>query len=151
MGMKRLPLLVATLVATVLHAGAPASAAGDQEPAYRVVDGNKVDARTLEGWRTWRALACERCHGKNQEGMVGPALVQSLKTLSKEEFKTTVLKGRLDKGMPNFESSAMVVTNIDGLYGYLKGRSDGAIAPGRLEALPAASQQAPQPGATPGE
>jgi mono/diheme cytochrome c family protein len=103
-----------------------------------VADGNKVDEQTLKGWRTWRALACERCHGKNQEGMVGPSLLESLKRLSKEEFKTIVLKGRLDKGMPNFDGSKMVTTNIDGLYGFLKGRSDGAIEPGKLTPLKAA-------------
>jgi hypothetical protein len=37
--------------------------------------------------------------------------------------------------MPNFDGSKMVVENIDGLYAYLKGRSDGAIPPGRLEEL----------------
>lgn len=145
MAMRLPSLFVAALFATALLAGAPAGAAGDPEPAYRVVDGNKVDAQTLAGWRTWRALACERCHGKNQEGLVGPSLVQSLKTLSKEEFKTTILKGRLEKGMPNFEGSTMVVTNIDGLYGYLKGRSDGAIQAGRLEALPEGPRPAPAP------
>jgi hypothetical protein len=34
--------------------------------------------------------------------------------------------------MPNFDGSKMVTENIDFLYAYLKGRSDGAIAPGRL-------------------
>ena len=34
---------------------------------YQVQDGNKVDAKTLAGWKTWRALACERCHGAEQE------------------------------------------------------------------------------------
>ncbi len=108
--------------------------AADDKP-YHVVEGNKVDKATLEGWRTWRALACERCHGARQEGMVGPSLIESLKRLSKDEFKETVLKGRLEKGMPNFDGSKMVVENIDGLYAYLKGRSDGAIKPGRLEEL----------------
>ncbi len=94
---------------------------------YKVVDGNKVDTATLNGWRAWRALACERCHGPSQEGMVGPSLINSLKTLSKEDFKKTVLNGRPEKGMPNFDGAKQVVDNIDGLYAYLKGRSDGAI------------------------
>lgn len=137
------------LLAAAVLASAPLHAANPEAPPYRVQDGSKVDAQTLNGWRTWRALACERCHGKNQEGLVGPSLIESLKTLSKEEFKTTVLKGRLDKGMPNFEGSAMVVGNIDGLYAFLKGRSDGAIQPGRLEALteespPATGQSQPK-------
>lgn len=112
---------------------APAVAA-DSAP-YKVVEGNKVDAQTLSGWRTWRAMACERCHGAAQEGMVGPSLVDSLKVLSKDEFKAAVLKGRIEKGMPNFDTSKMVSENIDSLYAYLKGRSDGAIQPGRLQEM----------------
>jgi hypothetical protein len=34
--------------------------------------------------------------------------------------------------MPNFNGSKMVTENIDGLYAYLKGRSDGAIKPGHV-------------------
>ena len=110
------------------------AAESDDQP-YHVAEGNKVDKTTLEGWRTWRALACERCHGARQEGMVGPSLIEALKRLSRDEFKDTVLKGRIEKGMPNFDGSKMVSENIDGLYAYLKGRSDGAIQPGRLEEL----------------
>ena len=112
---------------------APAVAA-DAAP-YKVAEGNKVDAQTLSGWKTWRAMACERCHGAAQEGMVGPSLLNSLKVLSKDEFKITVLKGRIEKGMPNFEASKMVSENIDNLYAYLKGRSDGKIEPGRLQEI----------------
>lgn len=114
---------------------APAQAQAADAAPYQVSDGNRVDAHTLSGWRTWRALACERCHGAAQEGMVGPSLVASLKVLSKDQFKQTVLKGRIDKGMPNFDGSKMVVENIDNLYAYLKGRSDGAIQPGRLQEM----------------
>ena len=120
----------AALVSLALNA----AVAADPAP-YKVADGNKVDKVTLEGWRTWRALACERCHGARQEGMVGPSLIDSLKRLSKDEFKQSILKGRPEKGMPNFDGSKMVTENIDGLYAYLKGRSDGAIQPGRLEEL----------------
>jgi mono/diheme cytochrome c family protein len=129
-----LSLVVATgvLVSTQLPAGGSAP--------YEVVDGHKVDATTLQGWRTWRALACERCHGAQQEGLVGPSLVDSLRRLSKEEFEQTVLKGRVDKGMPNFSASKMVNDNIEGLYAYLKGRSDGAIQPGHLEPLQGQAQ-----------
>jgi mono/diheme cytochrome c family protein len=112
-----------------------AKATASTSPPYEVKDGNKVDATTLQGWKTWRALACERCHGAAQEGMVGPSLVESLKTLSKEEFHDTVMKGRPEKGMPSFSTSEMVTKNWEGLYAYLKGRSDGAIQPGRLTAI----------------
>jgi mono/diheme cytochrome c family protein len=112
-----------------------ALAATNAAPPYKVVDGTKVDSQTLQGWRTWRALACERCHGAAQEGMVGPSLVNSLKTLTPDEFKNTVLHGRVAKGMPNFDGSKQVVDNIDNLYAYLLGRSDGAIKPGKLEEI----------------
>lgn len=98
-----------------------------KDPLYTVSEGYKVDANTLKGFRVWREAACDRCHGPNQEGMVGPSLIKSLTTLSKDEFSEVVLKGRLDKGMPGFGTSANVNDNIGSLYAYLKGRSDGAI------------------------
>ncbi len=123
-------ILMAGLCAAML--AVPASA---QEAKPYTANGNKVDARTLDGWRTWRALACEPCHGPQQQGLVGPSLIESLKKLSKEDFVKIIMEGRPEKGMPNFNGSEQVVKNIDGLYGYLKGRSDGAIPPGRVEAL----------------
>jgi len=124
------PLMVVLLLA----AGSVAAAAdaSSSAPPYTVKDGNKVDAKTLAGWRTWRALACERCHGAQQEGLVGPALVESLKKLSKEDFHKTILNGRPEKGMPPFSASKMVTDNWEGLYAYLKGRSDGKIKPGHV-------------------
>jgi mono/diheme cytochrome c family protein len=112
-----------------------ASLHADEAKLYEVKDGNKVDAQTLMGWKTWRALACERCHGAAQEGLVGPPLVERLKTLSKEDFHTVMMNGRPDKGMPPFNASEMVMKNWEGLYAYLKGRSDGQIQPGRLSPL----------------
>ena len=104
---------------------------------YTVKDGTKVDEATLAGWKTWRALACERCHGAEQEGLVGPSLIQSMKVLSKEDFHNVMMNGRPEKGMPPFNTSAMVMKNWEGLYAYLKGRSDGQIQPGRLTAIDA--------------
>ena len=45
-----------------------AGAAQAQDKLYKVVDGYKVDADTMKGFRAWRAAACDRCHGANQEG-----------------------------------------------------------------------------------
>jgi cytochrome c553 len=125
---------VGVVFALAIAASIP-TVASAQEAPYKVTDGNKVDSVTMGGWRTWRAMACERCHGPNQEGMVGPSLIEALKKYSKDEFKTIVLKGRVEKGMPNFEASEQVMKNIDGLYAFLKGRSDGAIKSGRLEEM----------------
>jgi hypothetical protein len=113
-------------------------------PLYTVKDGNQVDPKTLMGWKTWRAMACERCHGASQEGLVGPALVNSLKVLTKDQFHTTVTQGRLEKGMPNFGGVKMVTDNWENLYAYLKGRSDGNIAPGHLYPIQADQKSAKQ-------
>ena len=113
----------------------PPAASEASPPPYTVQDGNKVDPKTLEGWKTWRAMACERCHGAEQEGLVGPSLVNSLKVLSKEDFHTTVMNGRPEKGMPPWGGVPMMQKNWEGLYSYLKGRSDGAILPGHLHPI----------------
>jgi mono/diheme cytochrome c family protein len=120
------PLLSVVLLVAAVSAQA-------QQQLYTVVDGYKVDANTMKGFRAWRAAACDRCHGANQEGMVGPSLIESLKTLTKEDFITTVRDGRLQKGMQSFGNSPQVMDNIDQLYAYLKGRSDGAITRAKVE------------------
>ena len=128
MGMKK--VLFAVLVCLAGSAQAQA-----QDKPYKVVDGFKVDAETMKGFRAWRAAACDRCHGANQEGLVGPSLLVSLKTLTKEEFVKVVKDGRLDKGMQSFGNSPIVMDNMNQLYGYLKGRSDGAISRAKVEEI----------------
>src|SRR6267143_4131280 len=132
--MSRSRILAAVFAATAtLQAGADEPAAGTN--LYTVVDGYKVDPATMKGFRAWRAAACDRCHGANQEGLVGPSLLDSLKTLSKEDFVKTVRDGRLEKGMVSFSSSKTVMDNIDNLYAYLKGRSNGDIKRAKVEEL----------------
>ena len=84
-----------TLLGLSLLVAGTAFAQEVKTPLYTVVDGYKVDDNTMKGFRTWRQAACDRCHGANQEGMVGPSLVNSLKTLTKEEFVKVVRDGRL--------------------------------------------------------
>lgn len=121
--------------ATATPSAPTAGSGGGSAGLYKVEDGTKVDAKTLAGWKTWRALACERCHGAEQEGLVGPPLTESMKKLTKEQFHTTLMKGRLEKGMPPFNTSKMVNDNWEGLYAYLMGRSDGKIKAGRLTGI----------------
>jgi mono/diheme cytochrome c family protein len=130
-------IVILSAAALMASRTADTAQAANQDSAapYTVQDGDKVDPKTLDGWKTWRALACERCHGAEQEGLVGPSLVESLKTLSKEDFHTTVINGRADKGMPPWGASEMMQKNWEGLYAYLKGRSDGKIKPGHLHPL----------------
>jgi len=133
---------IARNLAFVLALGSAMAAAAQNAAGptpYKVVDGYKVDEVTLTGFRTWRAAACDRCHGANQEGLVGPSLVQSLKTLSKEDFVKTLTEGRLDKGMPSWAENKQVMGNIDALYAYLKGRSDGAITKAHVEPMSAST------------
>lgn len=127
---KTLPLLCG--LAAALAFALPAQAQ-DKKPLYNVVDGYKVDPETMKGFRAWRAAACDRCHGANQEGMVGPNLIEAMKRLTKEEFVAVVRDGRLDKGMQSFGNSKVVMDNMDQLYAYLMGRSSGAITRARVE------------------
>jgi mono/diheme cytochrome c family protein len=128
-------LALSLLALFALGAGPAAAQSEVKTDLYTVRDGYKVDAATMKGFRTWRAAACDRCHGANQEGMVGPSLVNSLKTLSKDDFIKTVRDGRLDKGMQSFGTSQQVMDNINQLYAYLKGRSDGAITRSKVEEI----------------
>jgi mono/diheme cytochrome c family protein len=136
--MNRLAILMLVIGSSAWGADAKdENAKASLSALYTVKDGNKVDEKTLMGWKTWRALACERCHGAEQEGLVGPPLVESMKKLSKEEFHNVMMNGRPEKGMPPFNTSDMVMKNWEGLYAYLKGRSDGKIQPGRLSGIEA--------------
>jgi mono/diheme cytochrome c family protein len=130
------PLLIGC-VAVMFNASAQdvQGGAGKGDKPYRVVDGFKVDAKTMNGFRAWRAAACDRCHGANQQGLVGPSLLESFKVLSKEDFVKTVTEGRLEKGMPSFNTSPMVMENTDGLFAYLKGRANGDITRAKVEEL----------------
>jgi mono/diheme cytochrome c family protein len=135
--MFRKTLLSSAFLFTIAASGQPAAPASAAQSGglYKVVDGYKVDPETMKGFRAWRAAACDRCHGANQEGLVGPSLVNSLKTLTKEEFIVTVRDGRLQKGMQSFGTSPMVMENMNQLYAYLKGRSDGAITRAKVEPI----------------
>jgi mono/diheme cytochrome c family protein len=128
--MKRSLTLVALIAAvSSVHAQQPDAA----HPYGKVVDGTKVTPGVMEGFRAWRASACDRCHGANQEGLVGPSLIESMKTISKDDFKKTITEGRVEKGMPSWKESKTVMDHMDDLYAYLKGRSDGAITKAHVE------------------
>ena len=44
-------------------------------------------------------------------------------------------EGRLDKGMPSFGGNPAVADNLNALYAYLKGRSDGAITSAKVQEM----------------
>ena len=121
--------------APAAEAPKPASANVVKTDLYTVSDGTKVDAKTLDGFKIWRAAACDRCHGANQEGLVGPSLLDSIKKLSKDDFVKTLKEGRLEKGMPAWNTNDQVMKGMDNLYAYLKGRSDGAITKAKVQGM----------------
>jgi methanol metabolism-related c-type cytochrome len=126
--------------------GTPIAAAGEtgtdwEDKPYTVVDG-KVDFGTYDGYRRYEAY-CLRCHGPDGAGSsYAPALAESLKSLSYEQFLETVVYGRKNVSasqqsvMPAFGEAIDVMENIDDIYSYLKARADGVVGRGRPERLP---------------
>lgn len=86
-------------------------------------------------WMPKAPSHCDRCHGADQTGLVGPSLIEALKILTPEQFYETVTDGACPRSMPSFKGSARVMSNLDNLYDYLKGRSDGAIKQPKVEAM----------------
>jgi methanol metabolism-related c-type cytochrome len=120
--------------------GAPAlsmpASAQDEEKPYSIVDG-KVDQGTYNGWRRYHA-SCHTCHGPDGLGSsYAPSLVDSLKTMSYDEFTEVVINGRQNvttsqqSVMPAFGTVMDVATYIDDIYGYLQARADGVLGRGR--------------------
>jgi mono/diheme cytochrome c family protein len=110
---RRFGLALAALVSGVAAIGVSLGAAAQQadDPAwedkpYTVTDG-KVDFGTYNGYRRYEAY-CLRCHGPDGAGSsYAPALVDSLKTTSYEDFLETVVYGR-----KNVSASQQRVTDL---------------------------------------
>ena len=124
-------LLAATGMSTV-------AGAADQEKPYVVKDG-KVDQHAYNGWRRYTE-SCLRCHGPDGSGSsYAPALTESLKGLTEDQFKDVVINGRknvttsAENVMPAFGEVEDVVSYLDDMYAYLKARSDGVVGRGRPE------------------
>jgi methanol metabolism-related c-type cytochrome len=115
------------------------AAAFDPEHPYSVKDDGTVDWYTYNGYRRYHS-ECHVCHGPDGLGSsFGPALADSLKTLTYDQVIDTVTNGRKnvntsnDKVMPSFGLNPNVMCYIDDIYAYLKARSDGKIGRGRPE------------------
>ncbi len=121
--------------------GARAGMAQDEEKPYVIKDG-VVDWYTFSGFRRYHA-ECHVCHGPDGLGSsFAPALTDSLKTLTYEDFMEVVVNGREKIGaaeqskMPGFGENLNVMCFIEDLYAYLKARSDGALGRGRPKKQP---------------
>lgn len=127
-------LAAAAASAFLLSAAAWAQTA-EQKP-YVIKDG-KVDKATYNGWRRYTE-SCLRCHGPDGAGSsYAPSLVDSLKTMSEDQFNEVVVNGRMDVNtanqnvMPPFGTVVDVMSYLHDIYGYLKARSDGVLDRGR--------------------
>lgn len=110
-----------------------ASTPFDSAHPYHRYDDGKWDFRTYRGYNMYHSI-CHVCHGANANGSsFAPALKESLKTLTYEDFVTTVMNGRVNitpgttNVMPSFGENPSVVKYVDSLYAYLKARSTGDL------------------------
>lgn len=102
---------------------------------YHPAPHDTVTQAVYDGWKQFN-LNCARCHGEDVIGTtIAPHLILSLKPdgpiNSKELFISTVCSGRPAKGMPAWCSLGLEMDKIQNIYEYVKGRSDGKLAPGR--------------------
>jgi len=131
----------AVLLLALGFLGPTPSAAQEEEKPYVIKDG-VVDWYTFSGFRRYHA-ECHVCHGPDGlGGSFAPALVESLKTLTYEDFLEVVVNGRERIGasaqskMPAFAENLNVMCFVDDLYAYLKARSDGVLGRGRPKKEP---------------
>lgn len=119
-------------------------------PTYSIKPDGTVDWYTYSGYRRYHSV-CHTCHGPDGEGSsFGPALAQSLKTLSYDQFAQIVAGGRTNVGagresvMPAFGTDKNVMCYLDDIYIYLRARAEGALGRGRPqkhEPKPAAAEE----------
>ena len=123
------------------------TAAAEEKP-YKVDPDGTVDWPTFSGFRRFNS-ECFVCHGPDGVGSsFAPALVDSLKTMTYEQFLDVVTNGKTEvntavqKKMPTFGTNPNVMCYIDDIYAYLKARSDGVVGRGRPAKHAEKSQEA---------
>jgi methanol metabolism-related c-type cytochrome len=106
-------------------------------PTFKVGQDGAVDWYTYSGFRRYHS-ECHVCHGPDGEGSsYAPALADSLKTMSYEEFYGIVVGGRQNTGagkenvMPAFADNKNVMCYLDDIYVYLRARANDAVPRGR--------------------
>lgn len=106
------------------------------EHPYKVYPDGKLNFAVRRGYNMFHSI-CYVCHGFEARGSsFAPNLIESMKTLTYEDFVTVVMNGRenitstSNNVMPSFGENKSVVKYIDSLYAWLKARADGAVAEG---------------------
>jgi len=102
------------------------------DPTYKISADGTVDWYTYSGYRRYHA-DCHVCHGPDGMGSsYAPALADSLKTMTYEDFLGIVASGRKnvttaqENVMPAFGTNPNVSCHMDDLYVYLRARANGA-------------------------
>lgn len=99
-------------------------------------DAADAPATLLRGWSALRAMDCARCHGRDLDGWSGPDLIAAVRDGNRDRFERFVVDGDIARGMPSYRSQALVMSELDSIYAYLRARADGTVAAGRLTARP---------------
>ncbi|HTO74182.1 MAG TPA: c-type cytochrome [Gemmatimonadales bacterium] len=124
-------LLLAALVPSAGVVSAQEAAADRWHHAPR----DTVSITAYQGWQQY-SLQCARCHGEDALGTsFAPDLVLALKpdgdVPTREAFLAVLAGSREPKGMPSAARLGIDPVYFDGLYEYLKGRSEGRLKGGR--------------------
>lgn len=123
----------------------------DGNPTYKIQADGTVDWYTYSGYRRYHS-ECHVCHGPDGEGSTyAPALKNSLKQLSYNDFVGIVAGGRKnvntaqDSVMPAFGTNPNVMCYVDDIYVYLRARANeavGRVRPEKREPKPEAFTKA---------
>jgi methanol metabolism-related c-type cytochrome len=108
-------------------------AAAPAQPERSGTGAGPIDYASFSGWKRYHGN-CSVCHGPDGlGGTFAPALTNSLKTLTHDQFLETVVNGKQEGqlAMPAFGADPNVMCYIEDIYSYLKARSDGKIGRGR--------------------
>ena len=119
----------------------------DGDPTYKVAPDGTVDWYTYSGYRRYHS-ECHVCHGPDGLGSTyAPALANSLKTMSYEDFVGVVASGRQNGNsvMPALGDNLNVACYMDDFYIYLRARANdavGRVRPAKREDKPEAYTKA---------
>ncbi len=116
-------------------AGAASPSPSITADPYHPPPSDTVEVTVYKGWQQY-SLHCARCHGEEGHGTsFAPSLILALKpdgdTPTRGDFLRVLVEGRSGKGMPSAAKIGIDSVYFDGLYDYLKGRSDGRLHGGR--------------------
>jgi mono/diheme cytochrome c family protein len=118
------------LLAGLSWPAAEAEARNDLE-FQRDADAADLPTMLLRGWSALRAMDCARCHGRDLDGWSAPDLIAAVRDGSRERFNRFVIDGDVARGMPGYKSQALVMSELESIYAYLRARADGVVAAGR--------------------